>query len=590
LNMRRLHHLFTPIFASIFLFIFLVATPTTHAVDLPFFPGAAGVDQPKTMQDYAKEFCDKRSGDLMNLETWFSGKCAPGTDNLSGEGVGFVDIIQLQTYEWMVGPQYDNFLDGIIKTLKLFQALKDTFAQNPSGIYQANTSSLGNQGLVASLAKITTGLVTSKPASSSEYVEYLSSNLQKHNITSEVYAAGPGYGFTALSPILPLWKAFRNVAYLLFALGFVLYGVMIMFRVRIDAKTAATVQLAIPKLIITLLLITFSYAIVGLLIDISTIASAMVINILAMGGILNTDFLNWGPLMASGQSPLGSVGSFIVNWLLVMMTTPFIFFNLIIGGFIGVIVSVIAGAVSFFSGIGSVFSVIILLAVGISYIKLILKLFEAYFSIIVNLIFAPLILLGNIMPGSNAVSSWLLNIFGNLAVFPTASFFLVLSYALMAQPLLSLAAFIPAIGGAVSGGIESLIGVNNLSTLGALWSPPMTTPNWGDAAGGGAVGNIGSLMLATVGFGFLLMASKYVDMVRDALKVPPFKYGAAITEALKFGVSGNESWAKKGYAGLPGGWGSGARKAYPGSPSVEPSLQIGGIDTGLNLKKTADGK
>ena len=40
-------------------------------------------------------------------------------------------------------------------------------------------------------------------------------------------------------------------------------------------------------------------------------------------------------------------------------------------------------------------------------------------------------------------------------------------------------------------------------------------------------------------------------MVEKALKTPPFPYGAAIGEALKYGVNTHESWAKKGYAGAP---------------------------------------
>ncbi len=40
----------------------------------------------KSLQDYGKEFCEKRSGELMNLETWYSGKCGENVDSLSGEG------------------------------------------------------------------------------------------------------------------------------------------------------------------------------------------------------------------------------------------------------------------------------------------------------------------------------------------------------------------------------------------------------------------------------------------------------------------------------------------------------------------------
>ena len=102
------------------------------------------------------------------------------------------------------------------------------------------------------------------------------------------------------------------------------------------------------------------------------------------------------------------------------------------------------------------------------------------------------------------------------------------------------------------------------------------------------MGNAPDAMLALFGVALLLMASKYVDIVRDALKVPPFKYGAALGEALRTGINVNESLAKQGYRplGIPVLPGK-ASRIYPGSPSVEPSLQVGGIDTGINIKKTS---
>ena len=44
-------------------------------------------------------------------------------------------------------------------------------------------------------------------------------------------------------------------------------GFMIMFRVKINPQTVVSLQTMIPKLVITLLLVTFSYAIAGLVID-----------------------------------------------------------------------------------------------------------------------------------------------------------------------------------------------------------------------------------------------------------------------------------------------------------------------------------
>lgn len=537
--MRHLHHLFTAIFISAFLFVSLIVAPQVQAGYEPP-TGQAFYElltKNKSLQDYGKEFCDKRSGDLMNLETWFSGKCGPTIDTLSGDGIGFTDIITLQGIETLIGPQQKGLIDQLVDLGTLLLNIKNVLGSNNGqtidqklAIIKSQTPK--NSGLLAQATNLMGGLLLTKPAGTIDYIAYVSSNLQKHQIINQALAAGPGYGFTSLSPILPLWKAFRNVAYLLFAFGFVLYGIMIMFRIKIDAKTAASVQLAIPKLIITLILITFSYAIVGFLVDVSTFVTYLGINVLAVGGILNLSWLTGQVLVpiVGGISVLGGIGSMFVNTAIALIITPFILVSLIVGPFATIIGTVVAVA-GVVSGIGLIISIIIILAILISYTKLILKLFEAFFSVIINLIFAPIILLGNIMPGSNAVSSWLLSIFGNLAVFPVAVFFLVLSYALMVQPifgtLASLAPFIPSFPPVIAG-LTSLLGVNKLSDATSIWAPPMTFS---------FVGANGDILLAAIGFGLLLMSSKYVDMVRDALKVPPFKYGTAIGEALRYGYN-----------------------------------------------------
>jgi len=548
--MSRLQKSLSLIFLAVFITVSLVIVPQSHAAtDLFNIPGV------KTMQDYGKEFCDKRSGDLMNLETWYSGKCAPEVDTLSGDGVGFVDIVILQGMEWISSLTFsspgDTFVDSIKNTLKMFEQLKDIQPISyKSDTYNLASSYTNNYGVIGSLGKFTTNLATIRPASSIDYVNYIALNLQKHHIVSDTYAAGPGYGFSALAPILPIWRAFRNISYMLFAIGFVLYGIMIMFRVKIDSKTAATIQLAIPKLIATLLMITFSYAIVGFLVDISTIADAMAINILRVGPepILNAG----GPLsgigdfvinVVSGQSLLGGIGSFFVNALTAVMVSPLIFFNLVIGGLSGIVVGVLVGELGIISGFGIIAGIIIIIAVLISYFKLILKLFQAFFGIIINLIFAPIILLGNLLPGSTSFGDWLRSIYGNLAVFPVAIFFLTLSFALMCQPLLSLAGAGGLLSGAITSGIENVLGVNQLSTLSNIWTPPLTIPgSFTTHSGGGSgtlTGSAGSLMLATIGFGLLMMASKYCEMVEKALKTPPFPYGAAIGDALKGGWKGS---------------------------------------------------
>ncbi len=545
--MSLLRKVISTLFLSFSLFFFLA--PSQSLANTPIPDNTADKNPIAGMLDnwpknnpwsLAKEFCDKRSGELMNLETWFSGKCGDDTYTLSGEGVGFVDIIQLQAMEWIFSPQYKSLPEQILELIQGLGALKEALSIDEYNKKASELSQLEiNKGLLPQLSSIIQKTITTKPASSTEYIAYVSKNLKDKNIVKDSYAAETGYGFTSLSPLLPIWKAFRNIAYMLFAIAFVIYGIMIMFRIRIDSKTAATIQLAIPKLVTTLLLITFSYAIVGLLVDISTVMSALLIDVLRVGGLIDGTFNNHVLVKAAGGNALGAVGSFAVNFISSMLVAPFIVFNLLVGGILGAAMSAVAAFANIFTGIGVILTIVIFLSVGFAYVKLILKLFQSYFSVIIYLIFSPIILLGNILPGSTSFQSWFMNIAGNLAVFPAASFLLTLSYVLIVQPLIT---FVNLFGGAgiqITGGAESLFGVKSLTEgFSSIWSPALTLPTHLDstANANSFIGNpLGGLMLATIGIGLLLMSSKYVDMILEALKVPPFKYGAAIGEALKYG-------------------------------------------------------
>ena len=89
-------------------------------------------------------------------------------------------------------------------------------------------------------------------------------------------------------------------------------------------------------------------------------------------------------------------------------------------------------------------------------------------------------------------------------------------------------------------------------------------------------------MLATIGFGLLMMASKYCEMVEKALKVPPFPYGAAIGEALKGGLKGNDWMASRGYPFIPGSPGMTYRPSAPGEkPTIGGKPSAAG---GINLQ------
>jgi hypothetical protein len=116
----------------------------------------------------------------------------------------------------------------------------------------------------SALASTLDHYVFSSPLSGVGYVREKLVNL---HIVPE--AKAQGFGFQTLSPIRTVWRNVRDIAYALLILAFVIMAFMIMFRMKTSPQTVITVQSAIPKLIMILLLITFSYAIAGFLIDLA---------------------------------------------------------------------------------------------------------------------------------------------------------------------------------------------------------------------------------------------------------------------------------------------------------------------------------
>ena len=382
----------------------------------------------------------------MNLETWYSGKCQDKDGNLldsfSGEGVGFSSIVLLDLAEKFNGKKkpdrkIGDFFKEIIEFLRI--NIPDAQSLNQDQINQYLTQKRqelidqNSTGLLGGVSKGISLLITNPPASTRSYLAYIANNLSRHRIVPAAYAQGPGYGFSGLAPFLPIWRITRNLAYIIFALAFILYGFMMMFRVNISAKTVITIQLALPKLILTLLIITFSYAIVGLMVDLMYVMFYAILSMLESQNLIaSTPFGNFFIKSTSGQ--WGLIPSAIFNSVVALPASAIGIINLIIGG--PVIFSSLIGLGLFAFGPGFLITLILIIAILITYIKLFLKLITAFLSVVVALIMAPIILLGNVLPGSDAFGPWIRNIFANLSVFPITMTLLLFSYILMIQPLL----------------------------------------------------------------------------------------------------------------------------------------------------------
>lgn len=134
-------------------------------------------------------------------------------------------------------------------------------------------------GTLSSMGSLIVSTINTKPASSIEYFAYAQ---HKFAPIPQTYAANEqSVGFRSLGSLVNLWTIFRNIAYLIFVLVIVLTGIAIMLRLKIDPKMVMTIESAIPRIIIGLLLVTFSYAIAGFLIDVMYASTYLVANVLA---------------------------------------------------------------------------------------------------------------------------------------------------------------------------------------------------------------------------------------------------------------------------------------------------------------------
>lgn len=537
------------------IFALLSLTIFSSVFVLPDAVRAAACEPDDSICKQLEEFDRRRSGDQMNLETWYSGKKTTTPDDPAS--IGFSSIVLFDLYNRLSGANIVNFSDPTEVIRRLIGA-----NQKGEPVAKLPDQPMPSKSLYGQLSTVIGLAYSSPPVSFTQYLASVRENIARHGLVQPAYAQGTGYGFQNLLPILPVWKAFRNVAYFVFILVFVLYGFMIMFRMKINPQNVATFQTAIPKIVMTLLVITFAYAIAGFMIDLMYVVFNLILSVFVASGLIVTPDGFWVRL---GSGQFGILSSWFFSTFISFFFVPGALINVLtqLPGGISTIIDLLLTA----AGIGLIIRLIIIIAVGYSFVKLIFKLFEAYISVIVQVIFSPIILLQDVMPGSTAFGNWLRGIAANLSVFPVTMIMLLLSYIFMIQPLLRWT------GG---GGIT---GVQSLYEQGAGFRMPLI-----GGMGTGLGANVNSAgILAVVGFFILMMASKYVDMVKDALKVPPFKYGGALGEALNYGIARNEAMARGGYAGL-GAIGRRAAAAYP-MGATKPTI----AGTNINIPEAVAG-
>ncbi len=360
-----------------------------------------------------------------------------------------------------------------------------------------------NKSVLAQGTQLIAFLYTQPPASTGEFLAY---TFNRAGLIPKTYAQGITY--SRLLPILPIWRAFRDIAYILLSIVMLFIGLMIMFRSKVNPQTIANVENTIPKLVVTMILIAFSFPIASLIIDFMYVLIAAGIGVI--GNINEISDPNVAKAIADFTT--GGLGVLIKRTL-----APALEFSNIgtaVGGAVAVGGTTIAGlgiGMSAVSGIGLLaFPIIGLIAAGISgtaadggnffinalspifvllilvvlffnIFKIFFMLLNAYIQILISIILSPLILLVNAVPGQNTLSSWIKGLLSNMLTFVVTAVMLYLAY-----------------------GIASLVQNQN------FWVPPMLVQS-----------GIPQISIGLISLGIVLLIPQVVAKVKGIFGTKP---------------------------------------------------------------------
>lgn len=384
-----------------------------------------------------------------------------------------------------------------------------------------------NNGALALTSNAVASLYSAPPASG---VQYFAQKIHDLNPVTPAYAAAGGIGYQTLGPVQKIWIAFRNMAYVGFILVFVIIGFMIMFRAHISPQAVATVQDSIPRLVIALILVTFSYAIAGFMIDIMFLLLNIAIQALVSAKLItgadyifnqNVFQVIWGSWTGIFAAVAGAVRDLLKSAL----SLP---------GFLNDIAAWFGGGLA-----GLVIGIALLFIM----FRIFLMLLMAYVMIIILTMFAPFFFLIQALPGNNGAKEWFRQMASNIAVFPTVALMFIL-----AGILGGIGALAPGASAAIQPGqigqFPLIVGNLNAQAIGQLIGIGflLVTPSAADivknamggkGGGGGGMGNIGAAALAGAGAGMAVVGAAGRGAWEQGYKRSPFGQWAREGEQMR---------------------------------------------------------
>ena len=234
------------------------------------------------------------------------------------------------------------------------------------------------------------------------------------------------------SGIANLWSRMRDLAYVFFVIVMIVIGFMIMFRSKLGGQTLVSLGNTIPNVILGLILVTFSFAIAGIIIDIGGIFTSVISSIFNDEGISIQRIGGLVKVLFSGIS-FSDLGTQVFDTAKDMLPSAGDFANGLAEG-LGISalkVGLVATGITMagFTGpaaVGVPVLLITLVAIGIVFvgaIRLIITLYKSYFGILIGTILGPLQIMIGTLPGQQHMTmNWLKTLARNVLVFPVVFF------------------------------------------------------------------------------------------------------------------------------------------------------------------------
>lgn len=331
----------------------------------------------------------------------------------------------------VIGSSPTEMLQNILDIIDRLKEAKDQFFT--SGPLPLNLAFLKNQGLVGqtflTVLQINNLLYLPPLPSGVQEIKFLA---DKFNLVSPAYAQSTGYMRLGVGMIQNLWVATRNMAFLIATLLIIVAGFMVMFRSRISPQISVTVQMMIPRIAISLVLVTFSFAIAGFVVDMMIVLIALVLGLMSFTqGVAGMNFFD----PARGGLPQAitelTTGRFDFVWHFLSIWLIAAFFLILLAIVLAMVVASIP-TITWGSIIIPLAGMILGLVVWSVYVwgKIIGQLVVAYITFNLLVIAGPIMIILDILPsrgGSfNGFKKWIMCLIGQVSVFTTYSLLAIL--------------------------------------------------------------------------------------------------------------------------------------------------------------------